>query len=206
MSILIRGSVVLKNTKHSVVFLQVLHSRIVIIIITIIQHWLSLLLSACQFPAGLNDSQSASALQKVQYLLIINLKEGKHLVIRDRSGTVLWLIQIFKLGWCWVLWFTRSIALLCLHNYIPLIINECVMLLVDHNISLIQLWIQIFIDWHWKCRSHPLMFWLVWHQIDWFVHWETYFHLFLFNRLLKWNVSLHAAWCCSTESCSTESF
>ncbi len=130
-----------EHNKHSVVFLQVLHSRIVIIIITIIQHWPSLLLSACQFPAGLNDSQSASALQKVQYLLIINLKEGKHLVIRDRSGTVLWLIQIFKLGRCWVLWFTRSIALLCLHNYSPLIINECVMLLVDHNISLIQLWI-----------------------------------------------------------------
>ncbi len=129
-----------EHNKHSVVFLQVLHSRIVIIIITIIQHP-SLLLSACQFPAGLNDSQSASALQKVQYLLTINLKEGKHLVIRDRSGTDLWLIQIFKLGWCWVLWFTRGIALLCLHNCIPLIINECVMLLVDHNISLIQLWI-----------------------------------------------------------------
>ncbi|KTF88743.1 hypothetical protein cypCar_00040492 [Cyprinus carpio] len=39
------------------------------------------------FPAGLNDSQSASAQQKVQYLLTINLKEGKNLVIRDRSGT-----------------------------------------------------------------------------------------------------------------------
>ncbi|KAF4101412.1 multiple C2 and transmembrane domain-containing protein 2 [Onychostoma macrolepis] len=39
------------------------------------------------FPAGLNDSQSASALQKVQYLLTVNLKEGKNLVIRDRSGT-----------------------------------------------------------------------------------------------------------------------
>ncbi|XP_043080926.1 multiple C2 and transmembrane domain-containing protein 1-like [Puntigrus tetrazona] len=39
------------------------------------------------FPAGLNDSQSASGLQKVQYLLAINLKEGKNLVVRDRSGT-----------------------------------------------------------------------------------------------------------------------
>ncbi|XP_016103341.1 multiple C2 and transmembrane domain-containing protein 2-like [Sinocyclocheilus grahami] len=39
------------------------------------------------FPAGLNDSQSASAQQKFQYLLTINLKEGKNLVIRDRSGT-----------------------------------------------------------------------------------------------------------------------
>uniref|UniRef100_A0A672NJS9 Multiple C2 and transmembrane domain-containing protein 2-like n=1 Tax=Sinocyclocheilus grahami TaxID=75366 RepID=A0A672NJS9_SINGR len=47
----------------------------------------NLLLSTCQFPAGLNDSQSASAQQKFQYLLTINLKEGKNLVIRDRSGT-----------------------------------------------------------------------------------------------------------------------
>ncbi|XP_016376778.1 multiple C2 and transmembrane domain-containing protein 2-like [Sinocyclocheilus rhinocerous] len=40
-------------------------------------------------PAGLNDSQNqgASAQQKVQYLLTINLKEGRSLVIRDRSGT-----------------------------------------------------------------------------------------------------------------------
>lgn len=100
-----------KKQQHSVVFLQVLHSRIVIIIIITIQHWLSLLLSTCQFPAGLNDSQGASALQKVQYLLTINLQEGKNLVIRDRSGTDLWLIQIFKLGWCWVAWFTLGIAL-----------------------------------------------------------------------------------------------
>ncbi|XP_016347768.1 multiple C2 and transmembrane domain-containing protein 2-like [Sinocyclocheilus anshuiensis] len=35
----------------------------------------------------LNDSQSASAQQKFQYLLTINLKKGKNLVIRDRSGT-----------------------------------------------------------------------------------------------------------------------
>uniref|UniRef100_A0A671KRD1 Multiple C2 and transmembrane domain-containing protein 2-like n=1 Tax=Sinocyclocheilus anshuiensis TaxID=1608454 RepID=A0A671KRD1_9TELE len=48
---------------------------------------LSLLLSTCQFPAELNDSQSASAQQKFQYLLTINLKKGKNLVIRDRSGT-----------------------------------------------------------------------------------------------------------------------
>ncbi|KAI2653593.1 Multiple C2 and transmembrane domain-containing protein 2 [Labeo rohita] len=40
-------------------------------------------------PPGLNDSQSQFALaqQKVQYLLTINLKEGKNLVIRDRSVT-----------------------------------------------------------------------------------------------------------------------
>ncbi|KTF96626.1 hypothetical protein cypCar_00003520, partial [Cyprinus carpio] len=40
-------------------------------------------------PAGLNDSQNqgASAQQKVQHLLTINLKEGRNLVIRDRSGT-----------------------------------------------------------------------------------------------------------------------
>ncbi|KAL1256767.1 hypothetical protein QQF64_012312, partial [Cirrhinus molitorella] len=40
-------------------------------------------------PPGLNDSQSqfAFAQQKVQYLLTINLREGKNLVIRDRSGT-----------------------------------------------------------------------------------------------------------------------
>ncbi|XP_059420914.1 multiple C2 and transmembrane domain-containing protein 2-like [Carassius carassius] len=38
-------------------------------------------------PAGLNDNQGASAQQKVQYLLTINLKEGRNLVIRDRSGT-----------------------------------------------------------------------------------------------------------------------
>ncbi|KAK7160158.1 hypothetical protein R3I93_007961 [Phoxinus phoxinus] len=36
---------------------------------------------------GLNDSQSAPTQQKVQYLLTINLKEGRNLVVRDRSGT-----------------------------------------------------------------------------------------------------------------------
>ncbi|XDV28760.1 hypothetical protein PO909_031975 [Leuciscus waleckii] len=36
---------------------------------------------------GLNDSQSALTQQKVQYLLTVNLKEGRNLVIRDRSGT-----------------------------------------------------------------------------------------------------------------------
>ncbi|XP_073706261.1 multiple C2 and transmembrane domain-containing protein 2 [Garra rufa] len=40
-------------------------------------------------PPGLNDSQSqfAFAQQKVQYLLTISLREGRNLVIRDRSGT-----------------------------------------------------------------------------------------------------------------------
>ncbi|XP_051580121.1 multiple C2 and transmembrane domain-containing protein 2-like isoform X2 [Myxocyprinus asiaticus] len=36
---------------------------------------------------GLNDCQIALAQQKVQYLLTINLKEGRNLVVRDRSGT-----------------------------------------------------------------------------------------------------------------------
>ncbi|XP_067245434.1 multiple C2 and transmembrane domain-containing protein 2 [Chanodichthys erythropterus] len=36
---------------------------------------------------GLNESQNAGTQQKVQYLLTINLKEGRNLVVRDRSGT-----------------------------------------------------------------------------------------------------------------------
>nr|QEN96202.1 multiple C2 domain and transmembrane region protein 2a variant 3 [Danio rerio] len=36
---------------------------------------------------GLTESQSAAGLQKLQYLLTINLKEGRNLVVRDRSGT-----------------------------------------------------------------------------------------------------------------------
>ncbi|XP_056334371.1 multiple C2 and transmembrane domain-containing protein 2 isoform X2 [Danio aesculapii] len=36
---------------------------------------------------GLMESQSAAGLQKLQYLLTINLKEGRNLVVRDRSGT-----------------------------------------------------------------------------------------------------------------------
>nr|XP_055030980.1 multiple C2 and transmembrane domain-containing protein 2 [Misgurnus anguillicaudatus] len=38
-------------------------------------------------PPGLYDSQILHPQQKVQYLLTINLKEGRNLVVRDRSGT-----------------------------------------------------------------------------------------------------------------------
>lgn len=55
-----------------------------------IQPWPNLLHTTFQISEGLNESQNAGTQQKVQYLLTINLKEGRNLVVRDRSGIDFW--------------------------------------------------------------------------------------------------------------------